>query len=104
MFALRLDYVRFLPDPRFLLFVLQYIFGYKNEQKMRLNMNEMAPFGPLVAFSRAVALKTGMENPKDMAVFAGERYELPEDFVSLSSKCNRCHSYLRRVVRLSGIP
>ena len=98
MFALRLDYVRFLPDFRCLLFVLQNIFGYKNEYKMRLNWNKMAPFGPFAAFPWAVALKTGMAkmevspqeqitNPKYMVVSAGETHGLHGDFVSFRSMC-----------------
>ena len=67
---------------------------------MRVNVcvNEMAPFGPFAALSRAVAPMTGMaemeaspqkkmSNPQCMERFAVERHGLPEDFVFFHALC-----------------
>ena len=64
---------------------------------MRLNacFNEMAPFGPFAALSRAVAVMAEMEvsskeemtNPQGIKVFAVERHGLPEDFVYFPALC-----------------
>ena len=50
---------RLFPDPRFLLFVLQNIAGYKNATpKMRLNVcfNEMALYGPFAALIKGCSI------------------------------------------------
>ena len=67
----------------------------------------------LQLLSRAVAVMAEMEvspqeemaNPRGMKVFAVERHGVPEDFVYflLCVECNRRHSYLRRIGRLSGV-
>ena len=47
-----------------------------------------------------------MANSQGMKVLVVERAGLPEDFVSFPSlygECNRYHSYLCRVGRLSGV-
>ena len=93
---LRLHYTRLFPDPRFLLFVLQNIVGYKNTKtRLTICFNEMALFGPFVALTKAVAAMAEMEvspqeemaNPQGMKVFAVERPGLPEDFVSFPALC-----------------
>ena len=50
-----------------------------------------------------VSPQVGMVNPQGMKVFAVERYRLPEDFVYFRMECNRRHSYLCRIGRLSGV-
>ena len=64
---------------------------------MRLNVcfNEIALFGLFAALIKAVAAMVEMEaspqeemaNPQGMKVFAVERPELPEDFVSFPALC-----------------
>ena len=46
-----------------------------------------------------------VDNPQDIKMFAVERHGLPEHFVLfvLCVESNRHHSYLCRVVRLSGV-
>ena len=48
-----------------------------------------------------------MTNPQVMKVYAVERPEIPEDFVSFPALCgvqpNRRHSYLCQIGRLSGV-
>ena len=53
----------------------------------------------------AVSPQGEMTNPQGMKVFAVERPGLPEDFVFflLCAECNRRHSYLCRIGRMSGV-
>ena len=86
---------------------------------MRLNVcfNEMAPFGPFASFIKGcntydrdgkngVSPQDDMAHPQGMKMLTAERHVLHEDFVYFRALCgvhNRCHSYLRRIGRLSGI-
>ena len=84
---------------------------------MQLNIcfDEMASFGPFADFIKGCSTcdrggRNGRQptgkyaNPEDMTMFAVERHGLPEDFVSFRALCGvqSRHSYLRRIVRLSG--
>ena len=88
------------PDPRFLLFVLQNVVGYKNKIKCGLMSTSMKwrHLGHLQLLSSAVALVTGMAkmevspqeemaNSQGIKMFAIERHRPPEDFVYFRALC-----------------
>ena len=84
------------PDPRFLLFVLQTIAGYKNAVECLLQRNgAIWAIYYLQLLSNAVAAMAEMEvipqeemaNLQGMKVFAVERPGLPEDFVPFPALC-----------------